>query len=75
MVKRPPHLYGHSYLKDLPKDELNRFIVLCRFRNKRLTSPIYSYMTIRDIASLVRRSESYCSQVCKAHIKASIERR
>ena len=55
---------GHLFLKDLPKEELDRFIVLCRFRNQHLADPSHAYMSLKNIAQLVKKSIGHCGRVC-----------
>ena len=74
MVKRPPHLYGYSYLKDLPKEELDRFIILCRYMNQRDRIPTHACMTLANIAKLVGRSVSYCQRVAVEFLKKQARR-
>ena len=75
MVLKPAMDPGHLFLKSLPKEELDRFIVLCRFRGQRSAVPTHACMTLKDIAQLVKRSIAYCGRVCQAFKKACAERR
>ena len=56
-------------LKELSKEQINRLIVLMRFGRQKRTAATYGCMPYHSIASIVKKSHSYCRRVCLKYLE------
>ena len=54
---------------NLDRLDLNRLILILRFRNLRHFNPERAYMTFSDIGNIVNRSGQYCRMVCTDYVR------